>query len=466
MDGKVYRFYCCGPTVYGPAHIGNFRTFVLQDVFRRVLESTGVKVKHVRNLTDVDDKTIRQSQVEGKNLAEFTRQWTEKFRTDCETLGMLCPDVEPGAVEHIGHQIELIEKLIERGHAYRAEDGSVYYDVSSFSEYGKLSRLSERSITTGAASAPEAGGETGAREMADEYDRDSAADFALWKARRAEDGENYWESPWGQGRPGWHIECSAMSMKYLGDSFDMHGGGIDLVFPHHENEIAQSEGVTGKPFAKHWFHVAHLMVEGMKMSKSLGNLYTLEDVEKRGYTANELRYVLLSANYRQPLNFTWDSMGAAKHALRKLGRFVAVLRGIAGVAEGEEIEEVMEHGKFASVWQALLDDLNTPEALGRLFTGVREVDRMITDGHLTKERAREELSCLYGVLRCLGVHPEEEGKENFDIPEEVQKLAEERWAAKQAKNFAESDRLRDLLKEKGWEVKDSKQEYVLTPVGG
>jgi cysteinyl-tRNA synthetase len=230
-DGKVFRFYCCGPTVYGPAHIGNFRTFVVQDLFRRVLELTGVKTKHVRNLTDVDDKTIRQSQAEGKTLTEFTNFWTEKYHEDCKKLNILTPAVEPGAVEHIPQQIALIERLMEKGHAYRSEDGSVYFSVDSFPEYGKLAHLDRENLKAGA----------GQAQLSDEYEKDSLADFALWKAWKQEDGDNYWQSPWGKGRPGWHIECSAMSMEYLGETLDLHSGGVDLIFPHHENEIAQSD---------------------------------------------------------------------------------------------------------------------------------------------------------------------------------------------------------------------------------
>ena len=308
MDEQTVRFYGCGPTVYGPAHIGNFRTFVMQDVFRRVLETSGQKTFHVRNLTDVDDKTIRQSQEEGLKLEDFTNKWTARFRKDCKLLNLMSPHAEPSAVSHIPEQISLIQRLIDAGKAYQASDGSVYFKVGAFSAYGRLSRLADREITTNETS----------RESSDEYDRESAADFALWKARRVEDGENYWESPWGQGRPGWHIECSAICMKHLGESFDLHSGGVDLVFPHHENEIAQVEAVTCKTFARHWFHIAHLMVEGQKMSKSLGNLYTLEDLEEKGYKPEEIRYLLLSGNYRHPLNFTFDSLGAARKALSKL----------------------------------------------------------------------------------------------------------------------------------------------------
>ncbi|MGJ8634932.1 MAG: cysteine--tRNA ligase, partial [Luteolibacter sp.] len=287
IDGKTYRFYACGPTVYGPAHIGNFRTFVLQDVFRRTLETGGTRTLHVRNLTDLDDKTIRDSQAAGKSLKDFTKIWTEKFHRDCKALACLPPHIEPSAIEHIPQQIAMIEKLVEKGHAYPSDDGSVYFKISSFPGYGKLSRLDEREL--------ELGKTQNTRANADEYEKDSISDFVLWKSRRPEDGENHWKSPWGQGRPGWHLECSAMIEEYLGDTFDMHSGGIDLAFPHHENEIAQSLCACGGEFAAHWFHTTHLLVDGGKMSKSLGNMYTLEDLEKKGFTAMEVRYVLIGA---------------------------------------------------------------------------------------------------------------------------------------------------------------------------
>ena len=354
MDGKSVRFYCCGPTVYGPAHVGNFRTFVLQDVFRRTLEANGYKTYHARNLTDVDDKTIRQSQAEGVSLSEFTQRWTKRFEQDCEALNLLTPHIQPSAVGHVPEQIALIERLIEGGKAYQAPDGSVYFKVDAFEKYGALSRLAERQITTSSTE----------RESSDEYDRDSAADFALWKARRPEDGENYWESPWGQGRPGWHIECSAICLKHLGESFDLHSGGVDLVFPHHENEIAQVEAVTDKPFARHWFHIAHLMVEGTKMSKSLGNLYTLEDIQARGHTAEEVRYVLLSGSYRQPLNFTFDSLQAAGKALKKISDFSSRIQFNTTANTGGQSTNF---GPFKPVLDAVSNDLNTADALGKLF---------------------------------------------------------------------------------------------------
>lgn len=283
-DGKIFGMYCCGPTVYGPAHIGNFRTFIIQDVLRRTLEVAGIKVKHVRNITDVDDKTIRESQKLGMSLKDFTKKWEDKFHEDCKKLNLLPPTVEPRATEHIKEQLDMVETLVNKGHAYPVSDGSVYFKISTDENYGKLSRLDKSSLATQSTNS------AGDANNADEYERDNVSDFALWKGRKPEDGENYWKSPWGEGRPGWHIECSAMSRKYLGDTFDLHGGGIDLCFPHHENEIAQSECATGvSPSVRKWFHSAHLMVEGEKMSKSLGNLFRLDDLLQKGYTPAQIR---------------------------------------------------------------------------------------------------------------------------------------------------------------------------------
>lgn len=451
-EGDTYRFYCCGPTVYGPAHIGNFRTFVLQDVFRRVLETGGQTVRHVRNLTDVDDKTIRESRAAGTSLTEFTGHWTEKFHRDCEALNLLPPHVEPAATKHIEDQINLVKTLIEKEHAYSTPEGSVYFRVSSFPEYGHLSRLQEREIRTGGSR------EDGAQPVdADEYQRDSAADFALWKARKPEDGDVFWPSPWGEGRPGWHLECSAMSMAYLGASFDMHGGGIDLVFPHHENEIAQSEACTCQTFARHWFHVAHLMVEGHKMSKSLGNLYTLEDIRKRGVSPAALRYVLFSGHYRQPLNFTWESLHSAESAIEKLTRF---RDGLAARLEGESPPEIdsADWGSFAPAWKALAEDLNTAAALGAIFSALKNV----APARLTPAQARTEWHAFSRILYALGINlPEKE--EATEAPPHVAAMAEERWQAKQQRDFATADRLRDELKEAGWVVLDSKSGYSLEP---
>lgn len=430
MDGHRFRFYCCGPTVYGPAHIGNFRTFVVQDLFRRVLEGLGMETLHVRNITDVDDKTIRQSQAEGVTLEAFARKWTETYHKDCGALNVSPPHVEPSAVAHITEQIALIQTLLEKGVAYVSAEGSVYYRVDAWSNYGKLSRVTERSLRAAA-------------NDADEYEREQVADFALWKAWKSEDGPNAWDSPWGRGRPGWHIECSAMAMKYLGESFDLHSGGVDLIFPHHENEIAQSEAATGKPFARHWFHIAHLLVDGRKMSKSLGNLYTLGDVAARGYSPEALRLTLLNGHYRQPSNFTWDRLEAAEKMLGRLRRIRESLPEAQPAAADTQ-------GPFRPVWEALCQDLNVPEALGRLFLILRE----------KKPSGQEDANQLDAVCRALGLTAQP--KEQV-IPSDIQDLAQRRWKAKREKNYAFADQLRDELARSGWEMRDQSGTYTLRP---
>lgn len=462
LDGKTFRFYCCGPTVYGPAHIGNFRTFVVQDTFRRVLELSGMPTFHVRNITDVDDKTIRDSQASGESLSDFTARWTEFFHRDCNALGLLPPHQEPGAVAHIAQQIELIEKLIEKGHAYVEDDGSVYFRVKSFGDYGKLSRLSEREITSTTSSE---------RQSSDEYERESVSDFALWKAHKPEDGPNFWESPWGQGRPGWHIECSAKCMTYLGESFDLHSGGIDLIFPHHENEIAQSEAVTGKQFAAHWFHITHLLVDGGKMSKSKGNLYTIDDIKERGYSALELRYVLLMGHYRKPLNFTFQSFQAARPAIERLRRLALDLVKIS------QCEFETDHGAlikfckggeslgiFSDAFQSLLDDLNTAEAFGKLFTAVKEIEGQVRSGTLDKESARAHQNSLSILVSALGLNGFLSTESAEEIPEEVLVWAEERQQAKKDKNFELADTLREKITNAGWSVQDGPDGFELKPV--
>lgn len=444
IDGATFRFYCCGPTVYGPAHIGNFRTFVLQDVLRRALETGGLRTLHVRNITDVDDKTIRDSQKAGKSLAEFTAGWTEKFHADCGKLGLLVPHIEPGAVAHIPQQIAMIESLVAKGHAYASDDGSVYFRIASFPGYGRLSHLEERELDLGKTQ--------NARANADEYEKDSVSDFVLWKARRPEDGDNFWSSPWGEGRPGWHLECSAMIREYLGEDFDLHSGGVDLVFPHHENEIAQSVCSCGGHFASHWFHITHLLVDGGKMSKSLGNLYTLTDLEGRGFTAMELRYVLIGGHYRKQLNFTLDSLHAAREALAKLAKGA---RQLAARAGGEVTLDSVGFGPFQPAWESLNDDLNTPAALGGLFTGLRDA------ATLTGRDAAAALAGMNRLLRALGLTLPEENDQAVEIPDDVKALAETRWQARLAKDWAKSDQLRHELAAMGWVVKDGKEGYTI-----
>ena len=447
VDGETFRFYCCGPTVYGPAHIGNFRTFVMNDVLRRVLEVGGMKTYHVRNITDVDDKTIRDSEAAGETLKDFTGRWLTQFHVDCEKLNCLPPHLEPSAVEHIPQQVAMIATLIEKGNAYAPGDGSVYFKISSYSDYGKLSRLETRDLDLGRTQSERAG------DLADEYEKDSVSDFVLWKGQRDDDGENFWDSPWGPGRPGWHLECSAMIQEYLGDTFDLHGGGEDLAFPHHENEIAQSQCACGGEFARHWFHGSHLLVNGKKMSKSAGTIFTIADLEEKGFTASEVRYELLSAYYRKQANFTLESLHAKKEALGKLAKVESELREKVGEKEVPAYEELLglsSFGVFEEAWGKLQDDLNTAAAIGQVFTGIK------------KAETREDWLGFHALLASLGlVLPilEEEG--SVDIPAEVQALAEERWAARTAKEWAKSDELRDALKELGWVAKDGRESYTL-----
>ncbi len=457
---RPLRFYCCGPTVYGPAHIGNFRTFLLQDVLRRVLEVDGVEVRHVRNITDVDDKTIRRAREEGVPLAEFTRRWTDKFHADCEAFNLLPPTLEPSAVGHIPEQIALAEALVEKGHAYVAGDGSVYFRVASFADYGRLSRLKERDIRTQTETS------AGERNDADEYDRESVRDFALWKARKPEDGDNHWPSPWGEGRPGWHLECSAMAESaFGGETVDLHGGGIDLCFPHHENEIAQSECAhAGRPFCRHWFHTAHLMVEGEKMSKSLGNLYTLEDLRAKGFSPMVVRYTLIAGSFRQPLNFTFDGLHAAESALNRLERFAASLLEKTGEEQAAMDGYMTKHApedfdRLAKAWDALRDNLNTAACLGALFGVVGSNP----GASLDKDGARPLLRALGALLYALGLRLFTVERKRVDAPADIAALAQERWDAKQAKDFARADTLRDQLLGKGWTVKDAKDGYELAP---
>ena len=458
-SGQPLRFYCCGPTVYGPAHIGNFRTFLMQDVLRRAIEVDGITVKHVRNITDVDDKTIRSSIEENVPLREFTKKWVDKFHADCEALNILPPDIEPSAIDHIPQQIELIKSLVEKGHAYATDDGSVYFRVSSFENYGRLSRLKQRKLKTQAETS------AGERNDADEYNRESISDFALWKSRKTEDGENYWNSPWGEGRPGWHLECSAMiNSAFNGETIDLHGGGIDLCFPHHENEIAQSESAFEQTFCKHWFHTAHLMVEGEKMSKSLNNLYTLEDLQTKGFSPMVVRYGLIAGSYRQPLNFTFDGLHAAQSALHRIERFADSLLKASGESKDTFIRYVgadapENFGILTKAWDALCNNLNTPACLGALFgaIGSNPVDS------LDAQDARKLLKSLGTLLYSLGIQLFTDEEKTVDVPTEILALAQERWEAKQSKNWSRADELREALLTKGWQVSDRKDGFDLTP---
>jgi len=457
--GQPFRFYCCGPTVYGPAHIGNFRTFLIQDVLRRVLEVDGIQVMHVRNITDLDDKTIRQSIAEGLPLQSFTRKWTDKFHADCAALNLRTPESEPSAVAHIAEQIKLVETLIHKGHAYATPDGSVYFRVNSFEDYGRLSRLKQRELKS------QTENSAGELNDADEYDRESITDFALWKGRKASDGDNYWDSPWGQGRPGWHLECSAMvDSVFNGQTIDLHGGGIDLCFPHHENEIAQSECAHGHCFSKHWFHSAHLMVEGAKMSKSLGNLYTLDDLDQKGFNPMEVRYTLIAGSYRQQLNFTFDGLHASQSALMRLERFAqSLLDRCDQPSENFNSSYVTaqapkDFGRLTKAWAALCDNLNTAACLGVIFSLISSNPAKTLDA----PAARAMLHALGSILYALGLELFCSEKIKPQAPANIVALAQKRWEAKQAKDWAQADVLRTDILAAGWLVKDQKDGFELT----
>jgi cysteinyl-tRNA synthetase len=447
---NLLRIYCCGPTVYHYAHIGNFRTFLIQDVLRRLLLALGYRVRFIRNITDVDDKTIRGAQGEHISLGAFTQKWTDIFHGDCDALNILRPDGEPRATEHIAEQIAMVEALIRKGHAYATADGSVYFRLSSFPAYGRLSGVDVAQL------APQANDDGGAVNLADEYGRDSVNDFALWKAHKVEDGDIFWESPWGKGRPGWHIECSAMSVKYLGETIDLHGGGIDLCFPHHENEIAQTECVTGKPFVRHWFHSEHLQVEGQKMSKSLGNLLTLLDLKGKGYAPEGVRSALLSGHYRQLLNFPFSGLDAAQSTLQQLRAKVAHLRSTADYSPSKtEIvpQKIATYRHFAAAIEALKNDLNIPKCLGEIFSVLNRTDA-------ADRQFFEELRAIFFILG-IEIFSDSDANQAPPVPDAIAELAAQRWEAKQNKNFGEADRLRRVLAEKGWDVVDGKDGYDL-----
>ncbi|MEP7070845.1 MAG: cysteine--tRNA ligase [Verrucomicrobiota bacterium] len=444
--------YTCGPTVYSNAHIGNFRAYVFEDLLQRHLEARGFSIHRVMNLTDVDDKTIRGARAAKVPLAQFTAPFKEAFFQDLETLRIKPARDFPAATEdrYIARMIEMIRILQERELAYQADDQSVYFRISKFPDYGKLKHLNLDELRP-----------TG-RIRHDEYDKEHIGDFALWKAWDEEDGEVAWESPWGRGRPGWHIECSAMATALLGDQLDIHCGGEDNIFPHHEAEIAQSEGVTGKKFVRYWLHCAHLLVDNQKMSKSLGNFYTLRDILARGYSGREARYALLRVHYRVPLNFTFEGMEESRQSLARIDQWVRRLQEAAT----ETLDETMASEKAASprvpddsFERALDDDLNISAALGYLFESVRDTNRSLDAGELQSSHARAWLDWWHQVNEILFL--EETGEP--DIPPEIAALAEARVQARLAKDFQKSDELRDTLAAHGWKVRDTKEGQKLSP---
>ncbi|HEY2858697.1 MAG TPA: cysteine--tRNA ligase [Terracidiphilus sp.] len=465
-DGKHLRLYACGPTVYDYGHIGNFRTFLQIDVLRRFLTLTGVPVRHVMNITDVDDKIIRNAAAAGVPIGEYTPKYVEAFFEDLDSLRIERPGITARATEHIPRMVELIQRLEAAGAAYKTEDGSWYFRLKSFPEYGKLSKKDL------------SGMEDGARVDVDEYEKDSARDFALWKA--AKPGETAWDTPIGRGRPGWHIECSAMSMEFLGDSFDLHAGGEDLMFPHHENEIAQSETVTHKPLARHWMHVRFLLVDGKKMSKSEGNFYTLRDLLLKGYKASAIRLALISVPYRHQLNFTFDGLVDATAAIDRLRTFnLRLSQGSFAEGSSPEIQATAEKAR-AEYFAALGNDLNTAEARAPIFDLLRASNTAIDQGKFFSDdrdavlRVLADFDAVFDVLQDRDAEPtrralawaEQAGKMDevaadltarFSLnDEEIEALVTERTIAKKQRNFARADHIRNELAEKGIILEDSK----------
>ncbi len=441
VEGTV-KLYTCGPTVYDYAHIGNFRAFIFEDLFKRWLIYRGYKVTHIMNLTDIDDKTIRGSQKQGIPLRKFTEFYVKAFFEDIKALNILPADVYPKATDHIPEMIELIKTLMAKGVAYSGEDGSIYFSVAKFPDYGKLSHLKVCEL------------KAGARVCQDEYAKEEAQDFALWKAWTPEDGEVFWETELGKGRPGWHIECSAMSTKYLGETFDIHCGGVDNMFPHHENEIAQSEAASGKQFVNYWMHNEHLQVEGKKMSKRFGNFYTLRDLLTKGYDPIAIRYLLMSTHYRQQFNFTFEGLESAKAALERLRNFVRRLHEVEGTTATGKVEVLTD--KLEACFGGSMDnDLNVAVALASLFDFVREMNALLDANLVSKQEAADVGGLMMRLDTVLGVIGKVEVEEA--LPEDIDALVQKRETARKAKNWKEADEIRTQLKAMGIVLEDTAQ---------
>ncbi|HET9439260.1 MAG TPA: cysteine--tRNA ligase [Longimicrobiales bacterium] len=457
LDGKRVGVYACGPTVYRPPHVGNYRTFIFNDLLHRYLEWKGFDVKFVMNLTDVEDKIIEAAHQQGVKIEQVTAPVTQAFLQDLAALAIRPVDVHPRATEKIPEMIDIISRLIERGHAYESE-GSVYFAIGSFPGYGKLSRIELQDVRSGAGlQTRERGGID-----ADEYEKEDARDFALWKAAKDIDraAGAAWRTPWGEGRPGWHIECSAMSMAELGETFDIHTGGEDLIFPHHEDEIAQSEGATGKPFVRYWLHVKHLLVNGEKMSKSKRNDYKLHELVERGYTEAAIRYLLLSAHYRKELNFTFEGLDDAQAALRRLVDFADRLSATSPAAtDSSELTQAAQHAR-AAFEAGLDDDLNTPEALAALFTFVREANAALDRGLASKQGlsdARAALERMDDVLGFIELARRLAKNVDADLAAWVEEKIAARQAARGRRDFAGADAIRAELTAAGVVVEDTPQ---------
>jgi cysteinyl-tRNA synthetase len=439
LDDRHVRMYTCGLTVYNRGHIGNFRTFVSQDVLRRYLKYKGYRVTQVTNFTDVDDKTIDGARAAGMGLREYTQEFIDYFFEDCATLNIERAEHYPRATdpEYIDAMVELVRKLEARGHTYRS-DGSIYFKVDSFPEYGKLSRID---VT---------GMKAGARVDSDEYTKENVRDFVLWKGPK--DDEPSWDTAIGPGRPGWHLECSAMGMKLLGDTFDLHSGGVDLIFPHHENEIAQSEGATGKPFVRHWMHTEFLLVEGEKMSKSKGNQFTVKELVDEGYSPMAMRYLLLSVYYRQQLNFTREGLRQAETAIRRVDDLLDRLSEVSREGEASEASREAASRALTRFEEAMDADLNTSAALAALFDLVKEGNTALSSSSMTKGDARAFKEAIERMNQVLAVF---EKGEKLSLDREVESLIEERIQARARRDFQRADAIRKELEDRGIVLEDS-----------
>jgi len=447
FNDKYITLYTCGPTVYDYAHIGNFRTYIFEDLLKRTLKYFGYKVKHVMNLTDIDDKTIKGALAKGISLDDYTKVYKKAFFEDIDMLNIERADHYPEATAYIEEMIKIVERLLKEEIAYRGNDGSIYFSIEKFGAYGRLSHLNLDELVAGK------------RVSHDEYDKENVCDFVLWKSYDPKrDGNIFWESPFGKGRPGWHIECSAMSLKLLGDTIDIHCGGVDNIFPHHENEIAQSESYTGKQFVRFWAHSEHLIVDNKKMSKSLGNFFTLRNLLDRGYKSDQIRYLLLSAHYRTQLNFSFQGLDAAKNTLNRVEDFVERLRNVethqkSGYA-AEAIEKTEEAFKLA-----LSDDLNISLALAALFDFVRDLNTLCDNKQISKKEAKEALEFLEKINKVLGVLPLE--KKELVIPDFIKEALLNREKARLQKDFKKADSFRDIILKEGYSIEDTPQGPIL-----
>ncbi len=453
LEKGVVNMYTCGPTVYHHAHVGNFRAYIFEDQLRRYLKFKGFAVKQIMNLTDVDDKIIRSCNESQIPLKKYTEPYIQSFFTDLETLHIDRAEVYPAATDHIDEMVELVKKLLKNGIAYRTEDGNIFFKISAFKKYGRLQNLNMDNLRPSG------------RTDRDEYEKESVHDFALWKAWKPEDGDIFWETELGKGRPGWHIECSAMSMKYLGETFDIHTGGVDNIFPHHENEIAQSEGATGKPFVRYWLHCEHLLWEGEKMSKSLGNIITIQGLLENGYSARAIRYTLLGTHYRQKLNFGLSLLEQSEKALKRLDDFLFELDqahcdGSLNMSVKEETEQMLKDFETS-----MDDDLNISAALGTLFEMIRSINRIRADIPLTLEDRRVILQALYKADQILDVIFPRTSEIRSQLSDAAinQKIAE-RQKARDEKNWKHADEIRDELLEAGIELIDRKEGTIFRKI--